>query len=80
MIEVTREEMDAIGARHGIHPRYRTEFLKLANEGRIDNEQFSTRLHTCLNYDAAYRELLELLSRPIRHLFEYRKFQPVEAP
>jgi hypothetical protein len=79
MREVTQKEMDAIGARHGIHPLYRREFLKLANEGCIDNRQFSTRLHTCLNYKAAYRELMELLSESTRHLFEYRQFQSVKA-
>jgi hypothetical protein len=80
MRQVTQEEMDAIGARHGIHPRYRAGFLKLANEGRIDDKRFGRRLHTCLNYQAACREIMELLSQPIRHLFEYRKFQSVEAP
>ncbi len=79
MREVTQEEMDAIGTRHGIHPRYRKEFLKLANKGRIDNNQFGTRLHTCLNYRAACRELMELLSEPVHHLFQYRQFQSVEA-
>jgi hypothetical protein len=80
MRQVTQEEMDAIGTRHGIHPRGRTEFLKLANEGRIDDDRFGRRLHTCLNYQAALREVMELLAQPIRHLFEYRKFQSVEAP
>ncbi len=79
MREVTQEEMDAIGARHGIHPRYRREFLKLANEGCIDDKQFSTRLNTCLNYKAAYRELMELLSRHTQHLFQYRQFQSLEV-
>jgi hypothetical protein len=77
MREVTREEMDAIGARHGIHPRYRAEFLKLANKGRIDDRRFGTRLHTCLNYQAACREVMELLSQPVRPLFEHHQFQSV---
>jgi hypothetical protein len=79
MREVTQEEMDAIGTRHGIHPRYRREFLKLANEGRIDDRQFGTRLHTCLNYKAACRELMEILSQPTKHLFEFRQFQSLGA-
>ncbi|MGA2059103.1 MAG: hypothetical protein ABSG67_01380 [Thermoguttaceae bacterium] len=79
MREVTQEEMDVIGVRHGIHPRYRREFMKLANEGRIDDRQFSTRLHACLNYKAACRDLMELLAQPTQHLFDYRQFQSVEA-
>ena len=80
MRHVTQEEMDAIGARHGIHPRYRREFLKLANDGCLDNDRFGARLHTCLNYQAACQELMELMSQSVRHLFEYRQFQSVEAP
>jgi hypothetical protein len=63
MRTITAEEMDAIGVRHGVHPRYRTEMLKLANEGRIDDRQFGTRLHTCLNYQTACREVMALLTR-----------------
>lgn len=65
MRKVTKEEMDVIGTRHSIHPRYRMEFLKLANEGRIDNDEFGRRLHTSRNYAKAGRDLMQLLSESV---------------
>ena len=47
---LSKAQMDVIGREHGIHPRYRKEFLKLANDGKLDNDQFGVRLHACKNY------------------------------
>jgi hypothetical protein len=57
-----KRTMDLIGREHGISPAHRKEFLKLANEGRIDNDEFGTRLCTCLNYEKACINVMEVLS------------------
>ena len=62
---LTKKEMDAIGKEYGIHPRYRKEFLKLANEGKIDNDDFGSRLTSCQNYKRACVAVMELMSREL---------------
>jgi hypothetical protein len=54
--------MDRIGREHEISPAHRKEFLKLANDGRIDNDEFGTRLCTCVNYEEACIAVMEVLS------------------
>jgi hypothetical protein len=54
--------MDRIGEEHGISPEHRVEFLRLANDGRIDNDEFGTRLCTCVNYEEACIQVMEVLS------------------
>jgi hypothetical protein len=58
---LTQEQIDSVGIKHEIHPRYRSEFLKLANKAVIDNRRFSTRLCTCKNYQDAFNDIMELL-------------------
>jgi hypothetical protein len=65
---VVDERIEAILERNGISPIYRPCFHVLADEGRIANADFRLRLLTCLNYQAARDEIVELLSAPYRHL------------
>jgi hypothetical protein len=58
---MTKQQIDTLGVKHGIHPRYRVEFLKLANESVIDNKTFGTRLCTCKNYQQMFNDLMQLL-------------------
>jgi hypothetical protein len=67
---LSREQMDLIGQKHGIHPHYQAEFLKLANEGRINNDEFGDRLVTCQNYQLACEDVMHVLAQPIQHYFE----------
>ncbi len=67
--------------RHGIPPRFRRDFLALANEGEITRPSFGRRLRACLNFQAVTQEIMELLSRPLLHLFERNvRFQSLEVP
>jgi hypothetical protein len=60
MMILSKEQMDVIGRERGIHPRYRKEFLKLANDGRLDNREFGDRLHACKNYRAACADVMRV--------------------
>jgi hypothetical protein len=60
---MTKAQMDVIGREHGIHPRYRREFLKLANKGRIDNDEFGDRLYACQNYQRACASMMHFMAR-----------------
>lgn len=66
MVELSKKQMDVIGREHGIHPRYRKEFLKLANKGRLDNEEFGDRLYACKNYKKACAAVMHTLATATR--------------
>jgi len=61
-MKIDKRTMDRIGKEHGISPAHRKEFLKLANDGRIDHDEFGTRLCTCQNYEQACIQVMEVLS------------------
>jgi len=61
-MRLTKATMDEIGRKHRIHPRYRREFLKLANRGILDNDEFGRRLFARRNYKHAEADIMRLLS------------------
>lgn len=72
-------EINAILDRHQIAPACREHFLTLVHEGRIDDQQFRIRLQSVVNYETALYEVLELLSRSYRHLFEPSSFESLKV-
>jgi len=63
-------QLDNILERHGIAPKFKRAFRILAEQGRIDDLEFRTRLQTCINYQAARDEILELLTPVFKVPFE----------
>lgn len=70
-----KAELNDLLTRHQIPGRHRPLFHQLVREGRIENEEFRTRLKTVVNYETALYEILELLSRSCKHLFEPTSFE-----
>ena len=62
-MKLDKASMARIGKEHRISPADRREFLKLANDGRIDNKAFGKRLCFRRNYDRAMVAVMEVLSQ-----------------
>ena len=62
MRTMTKSEMDTIGRKHGISPKFRKAFLLLANEAKIRDDEFTMRLWACKNYDECFREVMTFIS------------------
>lgn len=62
MHTISKTQMDVIGKKHGISPRYRKAFLLLANKGIIDDDTFTTRLWACRNYQHAFNDVMTFIS------------------
>jgi len=75
-----QSEIDDVLERHRIAPEYRSKFNTLIREGRIRDPEFRTRLQNVANYETALYEILELLSRSCRHLFEPSSFESLGVP
>ncbi len=73
-------ELNDLLTRHQIPGRHRPLFHQLVREGRITNDEFRSRLKTVVNYETALYEILELLSRSLRHLHEPSHFVSLGVP
>ncbi len=76
----TSDEIDAVLDRHQIPLRHRSDFYTLIHEARITDDDFRTRVKNVANYETALYEILELLSRSCRHLFEPASFVSLGVP
>ncbi len=70
-----KAEINDVLTRHQIAGQYRAKFHKLIRDGRIDDEEFRTRLKNVVNYETALYEILGLLSRSCSHLVEPTSFE-----
>jgi hypothetical protein len=69
---MTTQRLNEIIRKHGIHPKFQSEFRALVKDGRRPSKELLTRLDCVVNYKAALREVMADLSKDVPHKLPHK--------
>jgi hypothetical protein len=77
---MTTETLELILEQHGIHPDFWPEMQAMAIGNVRPSKELLTRLRHVANYKAAFHDILDELSQPVKHKLLPKRYQSLEVP
>jgi len=64
---MTRQRLNDIIRKHGIHPKFQPEFRAMVEEGKRPSKELLARMDHVANYKAAKREAMAEFTKTVPH-------------